>query len=176
MSLTRRRNAQLIHQLQDGDLITFVSVRDPLERIKSAYNWRKHACQKHRCAYEERFMYEFCYTTLNAFSEGACDGSFCGGGWNATSAQSYVALFNKALERQWLDCRGDCRAVAREMWRDAPPARSCGDVRRAIVDRAIGTSRRTDRRGRLRFGAGAGAGARVAFRWLTLPFAHGNAP
>ena len=40
----RLKRSMLIEWLQDDDVIAFVSVRDPLERTKSAYNWRKHKC------------------------------------------------------------------------------------------------------------------------------------
>ena len=66
-------------------MVTFVSVRDPIERAESAYNWRKHKCRTEvsgmRCSRLERTFYR-CYTTLNAFSEGSCDGSLCGDGWD----------------------------------------------------------------------------------------------
>ena len=66
-----------------------MSVRDPLSRIKSAYNWRKHICRtegrsnrRFSCFWEEFLLFDACYTTLNAFSEGSCDGSMCGDGWD----------------------------------------------------------------------------------------------
>ena len=42
--VTRLKKSKLIEWLRDDDVIAFVSVRDPLERMKSAYNWRKHKC------------------------------------------------------------------------------------------------------------------------------------
>ena len=74
---------QLLEWLRDDDAITFVSVRDPVERVKSAYNWRKHVCSVGCPADEgeEQLLFE-CFTTLNAFSEGTCDGLICGEGWD----------------------------------------------------------------------------------------------
>ena len=91
-SRVQSRRPQLIEWLQSDDIVAFVSVRDPVERAKSSYNWRKHTCQetaagsygKIMCSPLDRVFYE-CYTTLNAFSEGSCDGSLCGDGWNETS-------------------------------------------------------------------------------------------
>ena len=117
-----------------------MSVRDPFSRVKSAYNWRKYKCRTdrsvrdHDCKDEELFMFEFCYTTLNAFCEGACDGPRCGDGWDDTSIY--------AQRLRWEDCTGDCRGNLRE----GPPVRSCEDVRRAIIDRPIGTGTHAGRR------------------------------
>ena len=79
------RRLQLLKWLRRRDIVTFVSVRDPSERAESAYNWRKHKCRTTEpgmhCSHVEQVFYQ-CYTTLNAFSEGSCDGSMCGDGWD----------------------------------------------------------------------------------------------
>ena len=99
-----------------------MSVRDPLSRIKSAYNWRKHICRtegrsnrRFSCFWEEFLLFDACYTTLNAFSEGSCDGSMCGEGWDETN--EYV----------------------RKLKGEGNPVHGCEDVRSFTLDRPNGT-------------------------------------
>ena len=114
-----------------------MSVRDPVERAKSSYNWRKHTCQetaagsygKIMCSPLDRVFYE-CYTTLNAFSEGSCDGSLCGDGWNETSAHiEHLESLVKANFKR----RGEA------LWR--PRVHSCEEARSSMmsIDLAVCT-------------------------------------
>ena len=123
--------AQLLDWLRDEATITFVTVRDPLERLKSAYEWRRYVtrgwgaldgetprCQRgNKCTFIalcELAVYRHCYTTLNAFCERRCDGALCGGGWDADDATVRalnLALAEKsgpvrALRRQWAASTG----------------------------------------------------------------------
>ena len=117
------RTPQLLKWLRDDDVIAFVSVRDPSESIKSAYNWRKHVCEtkgrntKYCPSRFEVLLFDSCYTTLNAFSEGSCDGSLCGEGWDEKN--EYVYPFD----------RRKGRAVPH----------SCEDVRSMIFEYPVGT-------------------------------------
>ena len=110
-------------------MVTFVSVRDPIERAESAYNWRKHKCRTEvsgmRCSRLERTFYR-CYTTLNAFSEGSCDGSLCGDGWDETSAHV------KHLESL---------VMGKKMRRIGNPVHSCEEARSSMmsIDRSPST-------------------------------------
>ena len=73
--------------LSNNHTITFVSVRDPSERLASAYTYRKHTCNEsareqrqstaHKCSIEERLLFNYCYTTLDAFASQECDGYLC---------------------------------------------------------------------------------------------------
>ena len=101
-----------------------MSVRDPVERVKSAYNFGKYKCglRRSECGAVERVFYG-CYTTLNAFSEGSCDGPLCGDGWDETSDETTV--WNRYVKKA--ERRGR-------------PLRSCEDAFRTTVH-GVGTKR-----------------------------------
>ena len=102
-----------------------MSVRDPVERVKSAYNWRKYKCYdtEDRCFSPLEPIFYNCYTTLNAFSEGSCDGPLCGDGWDETSDETTV--WNRYVKKA--ERRGR-------------PLRSCEDAFRTTVH-GVGTKR-----------------------------------
>ena len=104
-----------------------MTVRDPVERVKSAYNWQKYMCYdtEHRGCYSLEPIFFNCYTTLNAFSEGSCDGSLCGDGWN--EKRGHV----KQLES----------LVTAHIKRTKVPVHSCEEARSSMmsIDRAVCT-------------------------------------
>ena len=109
-----------------------MTVRDPVERVKSAYNWQKYMCYstEHRGCYSLEPIFFNCYTTLNAFSEGSCDGSLCGDGWNETSAHiEHLESLVKANFKR----RGEA------LWR--PRVHSCEEARSSMmsIDLAVCT-------------------------------------
>ena len=139
LSLTRRPDkrhsltytlarSQLIEWLQSDDIVAFVTVRDPVERVKSAYNWRKYKCYdtEDKCFSPLEPIFYNCYTTLNAFSEGSCDGSLCGDGWDETRAHL------EHLESLVLPAR---------IIRTKVPVHSCEEARSSMmsIDRAVCT-------------------------------------
>ena len=109
-----------------------MSVRDPVERVKSAYNWRKYKCYdtEDKCFSPLEPIFYSCYTTLNAFSEGSCDGHLCGDGWDETSAHiEHLESLVKANFKR----RGEA------LWR--PRVHSCEEARSSMmsIDLAVCT-------------------------------------
>ena len=81
-----------------------MSVRDPFERVKSAYNWQKYKCSnKGGTCFSVEPIFLSCYTTLNAFSERSCDGPLCGDGWDETKNGTNVwkRFVERSVSRGW---------------------------------------------------------------------------